>query len=130
MKVLVVDENPRIRDLVRLLLEEAGLEVTPAGCYAEAQKQLGARPFDVVVSELQEGWEKQAEFARLVAGDSRPSLILHTAWPAVVRTPLDPVAGSRVVKRSDFSPLLDALRAVERRRRPRSSGRTVPRRGR
>jgi CheY-like chemotaxis protein len=128
MKVLVVDENPRLREITGSVLQEAGLNVTGASAYSEAESLLQGRRFDAVVSELQEGWDSQVEFARRVAQRPRPALIVHTAWPGSVHTPLDLVARVRVTKRSDFAPLLDAVRSIVRGGAP-GRGRPPRRRG-
>jgi signal transduction histidine kinase len=52
VRVLVVDDQPDARDLVRRLLEERDAEVTTAASAAEAMKEIRARPPDLLLSDL------------------------------------------------------------------------------
>ena len=51
-RVLVVDDDPDARELVKRLLEEFGARVSVAGSSAEAMDILGANAFDVLVSDI------------------------------------------------------------------------------
>lgn len=51
-KVLVVDDESSIRNVVRMYLEYHGLTVKEASDGAEALKMVGAEPFDVVLSDI------------------------------------------------------------------------------
>ena len=50
--VLLVLEDPDVRQEYAAALEAAGCRTATAGCVGEALEQLRARPYSVVVSEL------------------------------------------------------------------------------
>jgi putative two-component system response regulator len=52
-RVLIVDDDRHIRELVRRLLERAGYECTTAETGAGAQHLLAAQPFELIVCDLQ-----------------------------------------------------------------------------
>lgn len=52
MKVLVLEDEPDIRDMLRVALERSGLAVTAVGFLAEARTALRHRDFDIVVLDL------------------------------------------------------------------------------
>ncbi len=59
--ILTVEDDPRIRQLVALVLEADGHEVDEAESGAEALERLSARPYDLVVLDLMlgriSGWQ-------------------------------------------------------------------------
>jgi DNA-binding NtrC family response regulator len=109
MRVLAIDENPRIRDLVRDFLDEAGYQVLTAGSYRDAKTVLESGRVSLVVSEIQESQQRQEEFSRCLRQHPGVCLILHTAWPGCVETPLDRVDDIRMEKRADLQPLLESV---------------------
>ena len=52
LRVLVVDDEPEIAELLSELLEAAGYAVVTAASGAQALRQLRASPFDAIVSDL------------------------------------------------------------------------------
>ncbi len=50
--ILVVDDEPGIRELLVIMLESAGYAVTPSQNGIEAPKILAAQKFDVVITDL------------------------------------------------------------------------------
>jgi signal transduction histidine kinase/AraC-like DNA-binding protein len=52
LRVLVVDDDPRTRDLIQAVLERAGATVVAAASVAEALQDLALRPPDVMVCDL------------------------------------------------------------------------------
>jgi DNA-binding NtrC family response regulator len=50
--ILVVDDEPHIRYMIRQVLIGEQFEVTVAGSALEALQQLEARPFDLVIADL------------------------------------------------------------------------------
>lgn len=109
MRILVVDEDQRMRELLRIFLSEAGYGCVAVPSYADAATLLARQRFDAVVSEIQEDEGRQGRFRRTLASRACPPLLLHTAWPPTVRTPLDTVACARLEKRSDFAPILGKI---------------------
>jgi len=82
-KVLVVDDEPDIRELVRDILTDAGYDVQVAGGGAEAIDLARAFPFDLVLTDLGMpdvgGWEVAEECRRL---QPEIRLMLFTGWGA------------------------------------------------
>jgi CheY-like chemotaxis protein len=72
-RVLVIDDDPGVRGLLRLLLEDGGHEVEEAGDGAAGLSQFGARPADVVFCDV------------FMEGVSGLDVIraLRAGWPAV-----------------------------------------------
>lgn len=60
-KILVVDDEEDIVNLVRLILEDAGYEVTAATNGVDALEQIRTKPFDLVLLDIMmpmlSGWE-------------------------------------------------------------------------
>ena len=75
--VLVVDDDDRLRELLRKYLSENGLLVTTAGDAAEARRRLASLAFDLIVLDLMMPGESGLDFARdLRRSDSVPILML------------------------------------------------------
>lgn len=112
MRVLAVDENPRIRDLVREYLHTAGYQVVVADNYSEAEDFLSSNSVAVVVAEIQETEAEQREFSRFLKEHPDVHVIVHTAWPRYTETPLGSVEEARMEKHSDFRTLLRTIDSV------------------
>lgn len=50
--ILVVDDEPEVRNLLRILLEDEGYDVATGQDGAEALRQLQQRPYDVVLLDI------------------------------------------------------------------------------
>lgn len=68
-KVLIVDDDPHIRELVRVFLEEAGMETMEAEDGVEALEILEHKPADLVILDIMmpnmDGWELCRELRQL-----------------------------------------------------------------
>lgn len=68
-KVLIVDDDPHIRELVRVFLEEAGMETMEAEDGVEALGILEHKPADLVILDIMmpnmDGWELCRELRQL-----------------------------------------------------------------
>lgn len=53
LRVLLVDDSPVTREMVRRLLEDGGFEVTAVGSAADALARLGESPFDCLVTDIE-----------------------------------------------------------------------------
>src|SRR6266480_2197956 len=51
-RILLVEDEPRIRDFITRALVTAGYEVTPAGCGTEGLRLVQARDYDLVILDL------------------------------------------------------------------------------
>jgi two-component system phosphate regulon response regulator OmpR len=75
--VLVVDDDDRLRELLRKYLSENGLLVSTASDAAEARRRLAKLAFDLIVLDLMMPGESGLDFARdLRPGNSVPILML------------------------------------------------------
>lgn len=75
--VLVVDDDTRLRDLLRNFLSRNGFRVTTAADAAEARERLGALDFDLMVLDLMMPGESGLDLARsLRKGKDIPILML------------------------------------------------------
>src|SRR4051794_21900476 len=82
--ILVVDDDPDMRELVQDILEDRGHQVTTAGSGPEALKRLGENDFAAVLTDLRmkgmQGLELLAEVKRTSADIA---VILMTAFGSV-----------------------------------------------
>jgi CheY-like chemotaxis protein len=67
-RVLVVDDDPDARDLMKRLLEECGARVSVASSSAEAFEMIRQGPFDVLVSDIGMPGEDGHALVRRVRG--------------------------------------------------------------
>jgi PAS domain S-box-containing protein len=81
LRVLVVDDEQMVRDVVADSLRAAGAEVAAVGSGREAVEALARGRFDLVVTDLGmpdvNGWDVARAAARL---DPRPRVLLLTGW--------------------------------------------------
>jgi len=59
-RILVVDDEASMRELLEIILTNAGYEVSSSGTVEAAQKLLREKPFDVVVTDLRMGANRTA----------------------------------------------------------------------
>ena len=86
-KVLVVEDEPHIRDLVRFHLDLEGLSVEAVGTGDDALRIAGEEPFDVVVLDytmpLMDGRETLEKLSE--RGITPPPVVIITGDPSRVR---------------------------------------------
>jgi CheY-like chemotaxis protein len=88
-RVLVVDDDPDLRQMVRTLLELEGLEVVTAADGREALQKARAQPPRVIVLDLMmpvmNGWSFRAEQLQDAALAGIPVLVTTAATEAIAR---------------------------------------------
>src|SRR5260370_24510213 len=77
--LLVVDDDSRLRELLRRYLADQGFRVTTAGDAAEARAKLASIAFDLLVLDVMMPGEDGLSFTRSVRVDSRIPILLLTA---------------------------------------------------
>ena len=77
--VLVVDDDDRLRELLRKYLSENGFLVSTASDAGDARARLGGLAFDVIVLDLMMPGESGLEFARRLRLQSTVPLLMLTA---------------------------------------------------
>ena len=87
--ILVVDDDPRMRKLLRTCLEADGFGVVEAGDHASAQAEMDARPVSLVTMDINLGIDSGFDLAREIARDHRVPIIMVTGRSDVI----DRVAG-------------------------------------
>jgi DNA-binding response OmpR family regulator len=106
-RILVVDDEAAIVQVVAIKLRNANLEVETAGDGAEALAMLRARPFDLVVTDLQMPELNGIELARAMSADAAlrgiPVLML-TARGHLLREGEADDANIALVVHKPFSP--------------------------
>ena len=80
--ILIVDDDPDLREFLRLMLTSMGFEVTSAANGQEALNDLEGHDPDLILLDMKmpvmDGWE----FCRVLEGrDSRPPIVVLTAAP-------------------------------------------------
>jgi two-component system, OmpR family, phosphate regulon response regulator OmpR len=77
--LLVVDDDARLRELLRRYLAESGFRVTTAGNAAEARTSLASFAFDLVVLDVMMPGESGLDLTRSLRGEGRLPVLLLTA---------------------------------------------------
>ena len=115
MRILLVDDEPALRELLRATFEGADVSVDEAATALEAEARIRRRRPDVIVLDLRMPGMSGAEFAARLKAEERTRAI-----PIVLLTGADPEearraqrAGAAALVRKPFSPL-DLLAVVER----------------
>jgi response regulator RpfG family c-di-GMP phosphodiesterase len=115
MKILLVDDEPALRELLRATLEGADVTVDEAASGLEAEARIRRRRPDVIVLDLRMPGMSGVELCRRLKADPRtrdiPIVLLTGADPEEARRAQR--AGASELVRKPFSPL-DLLAVVER----------------
>ena len=115
MRILLVDDEPALRELLRVTLESADIVVDEAASVREAERRLRRRRPDVVVLDLRMPGEGGIELCRRLKGAAEtqtiPIVLLTGADAEEIRAAR--LAGADEVVRKPFSPL-ELLGIVER----------------
>src|SRR5579864_8489442 len=77
--LLVVDDDPRLRELLRRYLSENGFRVTAAADAAEARANLASFAFDLVVLDVMLPGESGLDLTRALRREDRVPVLLLTA---------------------------------------------------
>jgi DNA-binding response OmpR family regulator len=81
-RVLVVDDEPRILDIVKYFLEQGGFEVEPVTTGEKALAAVRRTPFDIavldIVLEKDSGYEVAGKLKKLKNGASLPVLFMSS----------------------------------------------------
>ena len=112
LRILVVDDNAAIRQLMATMLAEEGFEVDAAVDGADALGKLGTNTYDVVVSDLEmPGMDGLTLLARIQRMWNGIPVIIQTARiDASLETNLHRAGAVGVVLKGQFEELLESLR--------------------
>ncbi len=114
-KVLVIDDDVAMRDMVACMLETCGLEVQPVADADEALFALQAHPYDLVVSDIYMPRRDGFEVAR-AARRIRPStsIVLMSSFGSEATRSESEAAGADAFVSKPFSiaQLREAVRAA------------------
>jgi two-component system phosphate regulon response regulator OmpR len=83
--LLVVDDDARLRELLRRYLTDQGFRVTTAGDATEARARLASFAFDLLVLDVMMPGEDGLEFTRSLRTESPIPILLLTAKDRVDR---------------------------------------------
>ena len=118
--ILVVDDDPAIREMIRLMLTRDGYEVQEAGNTLDARQTIAKQPPDLVLLDWMMPGQSGFEFARALHRDSA-----HKQIPVIMLTArdqeedkvaaLEAGADDYVAKPFSVSELLARIKAVLRR---------------
>ena len=115
MRILLVDDEPALRELLRVTLESVDITVDEASSVLEAQSKLERRRPDLVVLDLRMPGEGGVELCRTLKADEGtreiPIVLLTGAESEEIRAAKR--AGADEVVRKPFSPL-ELLGTIER----------------
>ena len=94
-RVLVVDDDPFIRDLHSILLRKTGFDVTTAVNGIEALERLADEPFDLLLTDCKmPGLDGVSVILALRSAGSRMPIVMVSA--SVAETPLPPAVRGEV----------------------------------
>jgi response regulator RpfG family c-di-GMP phosphodiesterase len=115
MRILLVDDEPALRELLRVTLESVDIVVDEASSALEAQARLRRRRPDVIVLDLRMPGMTGIEFCRKLKEDERTQAIPIVALTGADHEDVRAVerAGAAAVVRKPFSPL-ELLSVIER----------------
>ena len=113
MRTLIVDDSSAIRFMLRILLEDAGIEVEESGSGAEALARLARRaapPLDAVVLDQRMPDLSGLEVARkIVLAGAHPHLFLYTSYLHPIQAAEAAELGVRCMVKTDLDELVSAL---------------------
>src|SRR4029077_1427318 len=117
-RILVVDDEPSVRESVGYALEQEGFEVTLAANGEEAEAQLSEESFDLLILDIMMPGKSGLDLCREVRAHSPVPIILLTAKDAEVDkvVGLEVGADDYVTKPFSVRELLGRVRAQLRRR--------------
>jgi len=115
-RILVVDDEPDIVFMLKVILRSEGFDVIPATSVAEAREQLSSEDPDLVLLDLRlsdgEGWEVLQNLRDEGRLDRSPVVILSAhASPGTIKRALDEGAASYVTKPFIASELVGTVRS-------------------
>ena len=81
-EILVIDDDPDLREFLRLMLTSMGFEVTSAANGQEALDDMEGHNPDLILLDMKRPVMNGGEFCRALEGrDSRPPIVVVTAAP-------------------------------------------------
>jgi len=115
MKILLVDDEPALRELLRVTLESADIAVDEASSALEAEARLRRRKADIVVLDLRMPGMGGVELCKALKANPRTADIPIVALTGAEYEDIRAVqrAGAAAVVRKPFSPL-ELLSVIER----------------
>lgn len=118
--ILVVDDEPELREVIREILTPAGFAVRTAGSGAEARAAVAAQAPDLLILDVGMPGEDGFSVARDLRAAGAFGIVMLTAFGDTVDriVGLEVGADDYVVKPFEPTELLARIRAVLRRRRP------------
>jgi two-component system phosphate regulon response regulator OmpR len=128
--ILVVDDDTRLRDLLKSFLSRSGFRVTVAGTAAEARERLSVLDFDLIVLDVMMPGETGLEFAgELRQTDDVPILMLTAMGEASDRIAgLEKGVDDYLSKPFEPRELLLRIQSIPRRGRPAAETLATPER--
>jgi two-component system phosphate regulon response regulator OmpR len=127
--ILVVDDDKRLRDLLRRFLSDQGFRVTIANDAADARRKLAGLDFDLLVLDIMMPGENGLDLTRSLRQQKAVPILLLTAMgePDDRITGLDSGADDYLAKPFEPRELVSRIRAILRRvpREPEPARRTV-----
>ncbi len=127
--ILVVDDDKRLRDLLRRFLSDQGFRVTIANDAADARRKLAGLDFDLLVLDIMMPGENGLDLTRSLRQQKAVPILLLTAMgePDDRITGLDSGADDYLAKPFEPRELVSRIRAILRRipREPETTRRTV-----
>ena len=113
-RILVVDDEPAVRNAIRMMLKFDGHAVQTADGGAEALPLLEAGQFDLVITDYSMPGMKGDELAAVIKGRlPRQPIIMISAFAETLKSSGNPLAGVDFIISKPFS-LADLREAVAR----------------
>jgi DNA-binding response OmpR family regulator len=117
-RILIVDDEPSILNMLRSVLEIASFEIEVAKSAADAKSRLSEKTFDIVLTDMRmetpaAGYEVIRAAKQL---NPRPAIAILTAFPISSSDWRPSGADALLVKGQDILSLPDKLRALVKQR--------------
>jgi CheY-like chemotaxis protein len=118
MRVLLVDDSSSIRYMLRILLEDAGMDVEEAACGLDALARLGSRRaprIDAAILDQRMPDLTGLEVAREIAlAGAPPKLFLYSSYLHPAQEAEAAELGVTALIKTDLDELVEALRSASR----------------
>jgi CheY-like chemotaxis protein len=115
-RILVVDDDAAVRELLRLVLEEEGYEVTEAANGMEGLQRYQADPTDLVITDLMMPGMDGLDLMQALQRETPPPVLMAMSGDQAALTQARALTPYTFVKPLSLEEILEAIRNLDLRR--------------